>query len=49
MGVEVALVGGDAVGAIENGKEIRQQVDQHSTERGKAARRHDGRGMIVVA
>jgi hypothetical protein len=31
VGVEVALVGGDAVGAIENGKEIRQQVDQHST------------------
>jgi hypothetical protein len=31
VGVVVALVGGDAVGAIENGEEIWQQVDQHST------------------
>ena len=36
--VEVALVGGEAVGALENGEEIRQQVDQHSTGRGRAAR-----------
>jgi hypothetical protein len=27
----VALVGGDAVGAVENGEEVGQQVDQHST------------------
>ena len=29
VGGEVALVGGDAVGAVENGEEIRQQIDQH--------------------
>ena len=37
VGVEVALVGGEAVGAIENGKKIGQQIDQHSTGRGRAA------------
>src|SRR5437764_2270915 len=31
MGFEVAMIGGDAVGAIEYGEEIWQQVDQHST------------------
>ena len=31
VGLEVTLVGGDAVGAIENSEEIWQQVDQHST------------------
>jgi hypothetical protein len=31
MSFEVALVGGDAISAIEYGEEIRQQVDQHST------------------
>jgi hypothetical protein len=36
--VEVALVGGEAVGALENGEKIREQVDQHSTGRGRAAR-----------
>jgi hypothetical protein len=31
VGFEVAMISGDAVGAIEYGEEIRQQVDQHST------------------
>jgi hypothetical protein len=31
VGFEVALVGGDAIGAIEYSEKIRQQVDQHST------------------
>jgi hypothetical protein len=31
MGGEVALVRGEAIGAVENSKKIRQQVDQHST------------------
>jgi hypothetical protein len=31
MGGEVTLVGGEAVGAIDNGKKIWQQIDQHST------------------
>ncbi len=31
VGFEVTLIGGDAVGAIEYGEEIGQQVDQHST------------------
>ena len=31
MSFEVALVGGDAVGAIEYGEKVWQQVDQHST------------------
>ncbi|MDQ2668382.1 MAG: hypothetical protein M3Z05_20660 [Gemmatimonadota bacterium] len=30
VGLKVALVGGDSVGAIENGEKIWQQVDQHS-------------------
>ena len=40
----VALVGGDAVGAVENGEEIGQQVDQHSTgKRPARGRRGDRR------
>jgi hypothetical protein len=31
MSSEVALVSGEAIGAVENSKKIRQQVDQHST------------------
>jgi hypothetical protein len=31
VGFEVTVIGGDAVGAIEYGEEIGQQVDQHST------------------
>jgi hypothetical protein len=33
MGFEVALVGGDAISAIQYGEEIWQQVDQHSTRK----------------
>src|ERR1700737_5267159 len=44
VSVEVALIGGDTVGAIEYGKKIRQQVDQHSTgkrpARGRRMTRH---------
>jgi hypothetical protein len=29
VGVEVPLVGGGAVGAVEDGEEVGQQVDQH--------------------
>ena len=39
---EVAVIGGDAVGAIEYGEEIGQQVDQHST--GKPPARGAARG-----
>jgi hypothetical protein len=35
MSFEVAVIGGDAVGAIEYSEEIGQQVDQHSTGRGE--------------
>jgi hypothetical protein len=41
VGLEVALISGDAVGAIEYSKKIWQQVDQHSTGKrpaGRAAR-----------
>ena len=31
VGFEVAVIGGDAIGAMEYGEEIGQQVDQHST------------------
>jgi hypothetical protein len=31
VGGEVALVGGEAIGAIQDGKKIGQQIDQHST------------------
>src|SRR5476651_1220250 len=41
VGFVVSLVCGDAVGAIENGEKIRQQVDQHST--GKRPARGDAR------
>src|SRR5476649_323878 len=44
MSFEITLVGGDAVGATEYGKKIRQQVDQHSTgklpARGRRKTRH---------
>jgi hypothetical protein len=47
---EVAVVGVGSVGAIENGKEIWQQVDQHLDQ--SAGRRRGGTmdaEMIVVA
>jgi hypothetical protein len=50
MRVEVAVVGGGSVGAIENGKEVGQQIDQHLDQ--SAGRRRDGTmdaKMIVVA
>ena len=31
MGSEVALISGEAIGAVENSEKIGQQVDQHST------------------
>ena len=31
MSSEVALVSGEAIGAVENSKKVRQQIDQHST------------------
>src|SRR5262249_51544560 len=46
----VALIGGEAVGAIQNSKEIGQQIDQHSTEaRGRRRIPFFGRGMINVS
>ena len=40
VGGEVALVGGGAVGAVENSKKIGQQVDQHLDQ--SAGRRRGG-------
>ena len=38
VGREVSLVGGEAVGAVEDSKKIGQQVDQHATGAREAAR-----------
>jgi hypothetical protein len=35
MVVEVTLISGEAIGAIQNSKKIGQQIDQHSTGRGE--------------
>ena len=50
VGFEVALVGGEAVGAIENGEKIGQQVDQHSTGKhcGRAARSPSATGAPIA-
>ena len=48
---EVALVGGDAIGAIEYSEKIRQQVDQHSTGKrpaGDQRRTHQRRGRRIA-
>ena len=39
VGVEVAAVGGGAVGARENGEEVGEQIDQHLDRRRRAHRR----------
>jgi hypothetical protein len=41
---EVALVSGDAIRAVENSEEIRQQVDQHSD---KSDQRMGERGPVT--
>jgi hypothetical protein len=41
MCFEVALVGGDAIGALQYGEKIRQQVDQHSTGKRPAGGRRE--------
>jgi hypothetical protein len=43
VGFEVAMISGDAVGAIEYGEEIRQQVDQHSSRKLPAKVRGEAR------
>ena len=51
VGFEVALVGGDAIGAIEYSEKIRQQVDQHSTGKrpaGNQRRAHQRRGRRIA-
>ena len=51
VGFEVALVGGDAIGAIEYSEKIRQQVDQHSTGKrppGDQRRAHQRRGRRIA-
>ena len=51
VGFEVALVGGDAIGAIEYSEKIRQQVDQHSTGKrpaGDQRRTHQRRGRRIA-
>ena len=45
---EVALISGEAIGAVENSEKIRQQVDQHSTRSREDLRGAFGRGMIVI-
>src|SRR6185312_16823583 len=46
---EVALVCGEAIGAIQYGEEVGQQVDQHRPERGEVgATGSFGGGMIVA-
>jgi hypothetical protein len=43
VGLKVALVGGDAIRAIEYSEKIRQQVDQHSIRRLPARERGEAR------
>lgn len=45
MAVVVALVGGDPVGAVEYGKEVREQIDEHQQE-GPGAALTGGREKI---
>lgn len=46
--VIVALVGGNPVGAVEYGKEIRKQIDEHQQE-GPGTALTGGREKIVMA
>ncbi len=48
VAVVVALVGGDPVGAVEYGKEIRKQIDEHQQE-GPGTALTGGREKIVTA
>jgi hypothetical protein len=51
VGFEVAMIGGDAVGATEYGEKIWQQVDQHSTGKppaGKPREAHQRRGRRIA-